>query len=116
MAGLDLNYQRRLMALAIQKLRKERSFVAEVPVILCCLGGLIGWWGLPCILATCYGYTFGVGDIQSALLWSSVGVTIGASIGGATGTQIFYRAIRPFLKSAIIDVVDKRFTQEKGVA
>src|ERR1017187_4668153 len=81
-----------LLRLAIGMLRKSQRVIADTPIYFCIFGGLVGWLGLPWILAV---NDIGVDYIPNAILWSTVGSGVGGTIGGIAGKQIVYRKVRP---------------------
>ena len=75
----------------------NHGLLANAPLYLCCIGGVARWGGLPLALGS---LGLKVGEIQVALVCSTIGSALGGFIGGSIGKQALFRWIRPHVRGA----------------
>jgi hypothetical protein len=110
LAQFSAVHQARLIRRSTELFRMKHALLANAPLYFCCIGGVVGWGGLPLALGS---LGLKVSEIQVALVCSTIGSALGGFIGGSMGKQALFRWMRPHVRAIIQPQGKLRETPER---
>jgi hypothetical protein len=92
-----------LKSVALKNCRETNRFVALLPMFSCCIGGVLGWIGLPLLLANLDVISIVPKDVDGWSIYSMIGGASTAATGGWLGNLWLHRKLWPYVQILTTD-------------